>query len=68
MKLKVNHVEKICLAEALNVADLLKDLDVSSWQGLAVALNQKVVPRSEWNSQNLSENDDVLIIRPVQGG
>ncbi len=36
--------------------------------GIAVAVNQQVVPRTEWINTELKENDQVLIIRATQGG
>jgi len=37
-------------------------------QGVAVAINQQVVPRTDWSSIVLNPNDQVLIIRATQGG
>jgi sulfur carrier protein len=37
-------------------------------RGIAVALNETVVPRAEWESARIGEGDAVEIIRAVQGG
>jgi sulfur carrier protein len=37
-------------------------------KGLAVAINEFVVPKSEWDKTTLNQNDQVLIIKATQGG
>ncbi len=36
--------------------------------GIAVAVNGEVKPKSIWQECSLNENDDVLIIKATQGG
>ncbi len=36
--------------------------------GVAVAVNESVVPKREWDSRRLAPGDVVEIIRAVQGG
>ena len=36
--------------------------------GVAVALNQQVIPRSQWSNTFLSEHDDVDLFRAIAGG
>lgn len=36
--------------------------------GIAVAVNEEVVPRSEWGSRCLADADVVEILTPAQGG
>lgn len=36
--------------------------------GVAVAVNQQVIPKSDWINTELKENDQVIIIRATQGG
>ena len=37
-------------------------------KGLAVAINEFVVPKNEWDKTTLNQNDQVLIIKATQGG
>lgn len=37
-------------------------------RGVAVAVNDEVVPRDRWDGQRLSEGDRVEIVGAVQGG
>lgn len=36
--------------------------------GVAVAVNDTVVPKTNWEQFTLNENDKILIIRATQGG
>ncbi len=55
------------MAAGATVADL-----VSSWcaspDGIAVARNREVVPRSEWTTTSLSAHDMVEIVTAAAGG
>jgi sulfur carrier protein len=37
-------------------------------QGVAVALNDEVVPRGEWASTKLKDGDEIEVLMAVQGG
>lgn len=37
-------------------------------EGIAVAINSSVVPRSEWETALIYENDNLMIIKATQGG
>ena len=39
-----------------------------STTGIALAVNEKVVPKKEWEKFELKENDKVLLIKATQGG
>ena len=55
------------MASSVTVADL-----VSSWctspEGIAVARNREVVPRSEWATTVLTAHDVVEIVTAAAGG
>ena len=36
--------------------------------GMAVAVNQVVIPKKNWKRQRLQENDKVILIKATQGG
>jgi sulfur carrier protein len=50
------------------LADLLASLGQTHARGLAVAVNDLVVPRTEWASHALQPHDRILLIRATQGG
>ena len=68
MELKINNQTKQFQVEALSIQALL-DIEIPQKQnGIAVAVNNNVIPKSNWNQHLLSETDDILIISATQGG
>lgn len=37
-------------------------------KGIAIAVNQTIVPKQNWANTNLANNDELLIIKATQGG
>lgn len=67
MTISVNNTS-MELAIPENVTALLHRLQFHQTRGLAVAVNNLVVPKSEWETHMLNEHDKVTIIRATQGG
>jgi len=54
-------------ARNITLSDFLANQKVPS-QGVAVAVNQKVIPRDQWASTQLADQQSVLLIHIVSGG
>jgi sulfur carrier protein len=67
MKITVNNKDHSILPGA-NLSALLGLLDISSGQGLAIAINNCVIPRSRWQTYELREGDTILLVKASQGG
>jgi sulfur carrier protein len=68
MELKINNQTKQFTTDSLTVQALL-DLEIPIKQnGIAVAINNTVIPKSNWNSHPIQETDDIIIISATQGG
>ena len=65
MKLKVNNQEMETGAITLFQFSQEQNLPTT---GIAVAVNNRMVPRTEWDSYTLNEGDRILIIKAVCGG
>jgi sulfur carrier protein len=68
MRITVNgqHTE---VEAHVELGALLARFDVATDAGgVAVAVNESVVPRGEWPSRRLTDGDVVEIVRAVQGG
>ena len=64
----VNGEERPMPAEGAILA-LLSELDIDAGErGVAVAINDEVVPRQEWSAKSLNAGDRVELVRAVQGG
>lgn len=50
-----------------NLQDLLTQLNISD-KGIAVAVNNQIIPKNNWNRHQLAEGENILIIRATQGG
>ena len=60
--------QKFQLPENGCVADVLPLLQIAEADGIAIAVNETVIPRSEWTGYLLREADRVFVIRATQGG
>ena len=65
MKLKVNDKEVETGATNLFLFSQEQNLPAT---GIAVAVNNRMIPRAEWDSFALSDGDNILIIKAVCGG
>ena len=67
MKYFVNNELKEIL-ESTSLFDVLVQMKIANQKGIAVAINNSVIPKSEWEKYKLNENDRVTIITATQGG
>ena len=65
MKLKVNNQEEETGAITHSQFSQEQNLPTT---GIAVAVNQRMVPRTKWDSYTLNEGDNIIIIKAVCGG
>ncbi|MCY4239095.1 MAG: sulfur carrier protein ThiS [Rhodospirillaceae bacterium] len=57
------------VTDAVTIQALLEEQEINEEnRGVAVALNEAVVPRSAWANIDLSEGDIVEIVQPFRGG
>lgn len=66
MKVFINHSPVECKA-GTSVASLLSEAGIGT-EGIAVAVDNKVVPKSGWEAKILEEGAKVTVIRAVCGG
>jgi sulfur carrier protein len=66
MTVWVNHQEQQ-LDKVLSLEQLVTQLQYSL-NGIAIAVNGAVVPKSQWSQVLVNENDKLLIIKATQGG
>ena len=50
------------------LAEVFTFLNIDADKGIAVAVNEVVIPKINWNNFILKENDKVLLIKATQGG
>ena len=67
MEIKINNQIKN-IDEAATLNSIVFSVLGEKTKGIAVALNDKVVSKENWNNTKLISNDNVLIIKATQGG
>ena len=56
------------LNNAVGLAELLATLGIVVEKGVAIAVNNSVVPKSQWVDFNINKNDKIILIKATQGG
>lgn len=67
MQIKVNN-QDYSIETCVSIEDLLLQLEKANTTGIAVAVNDEVIAKNEWNNYFLKEQDDILIVTATQGG
>ena len=67
MKIYINNTEYTCddattLRQAITVAGNIPD------KGIAIAVNNDVIPHSEWNTFKINDGDKITVIKAFYGG
>lgn len=68
LSLTINGEERELELDIPTVESLLDVLEIPSQKGVAVALDDRVVARSQWASTPISNGQHIEIIRATQGG
>ncbi len=67
MEISINNV-KTTVKENTSLSTVVATNSGENTKGIAVAVNQSVVPKLEWDSTILHQNDTIIIIKATQGG
>ena len=51
-----------------SLSDLFISLKIDVSKGVAVAINNKVMPRIDWDNSIVNINDKIIMIKATQGG
>jgi len=51
-----------------NILELLNSLNIEADKGVAIAINNTVIPKNIWDNYLVNDNDKLLIIKAAQGG
>ena len=67
MHIYINNKEKVVDAD-VTLQNTLENNNIFDFRGIAIAVNDIVIPKREWSNHPIRENDRILIIRATQGG
>ncbi|KGO80263.1 sulfur carrier protein ThiS [Flavobacterium beibuense] len=68
MELLINNQKKQFAQETLTIQALLDIESPQKQKGIAVAINNTVIPKTNWDSFLLHPSHQILIISATQGG
>jgi len=68
MELTINNHTKKFAQSVLTIQALLDIEAPTKQKGIAVAINNSVIPKTDWDNYILSPTDQILIISATQGG
>ncbi|WP_378186271.1 sulfur carrier protein ThiS [Aquimarina sp. W85] len=66
MTITVNNIAQT-IKNPSSIRELLQQLSIPE-TGIAVAQNNRVVGKDQWNTTNIEEKDNITIIQATQGG
>ena len=66
MNIKVNNKEMI-VPEGSSLSQLSQTLNLPE-KGVAIAVNNQMIPRQNWLDKKLAENDKIVVIKAACGG
>jgi sulfur carrier protein len=67
MEITVNHQPQT-IQQNCSLQNLLFEVFKLESKGIAVAINQNIIPKTAWASHLIKQNDQITIIKPTQGG
>ncbi|MBB6236958.1 sulfur carrier protein [Pedobacter sp. AK013] len=67
MEVTINNQNHL-LNEACSIEQMLALVLFSETDGLAIAVNQTIISKSDWATHALSQGDQIIIIKATQGG
>ncbi|WP_109829957.1 sulfur carrier protein ThiS [Reichenbachiella versicolor] len=67
MKVRLNNSELI-IKEKSNLINLMKERNLYHESGIAVAINEEILPKGQWEGYQIQDKDNILIITATQGG
>ncbi len=67
MEITVNQQNYI-VSDNCALQQVLTDVIGISEKGIAIAINQEIVARSDWHTFQLKPGDKIIIIKATQGG
>jgi sulfur carrier protein len=67
MQININN-QPYQFNENTSLENAIKTLDLEDTKGIALALNEEIIPRSKWNETILYNEDKIILIGAVAGG
>lgn len=66
MKIRLND-QPLELTQPISISALLQQLERHQ-PGTALAINQTIIPRTDWANHLVQDGDDILLFQAIAGG
>ncbi len=66
MTININNQSQV-ISKSSSISTLLEQLNVSS-NGIAIAVNNKIITKEKWDQTLIQSSDNITIIKATQGG
>lgn len=60
--------ESMTFQESVSILELIQQLQLIDKKGIAIAVNEEIIPKSQWEVYFLSVADKIIIIHATAGG
>ena len=60
--------ETMNVQESVSILELIQQLQLIDKKGIAIAVNEEIIPKSQWEVYLLSAADNIIIIHATAGG
>lgn len=67
MEIIINQ-QTVTVYQGITLANVLRDYGAQPSKGTAVAINETVIPRKQWDITILQPNDRIIVVKAAQGG
>jgi len=67
MEVTINN-QNYLLNDACSIEQMLAAVISTETNGLAIAVNQTIIPKADWATHVLNPADQVILIKATQGG
>jgi len=67
MEIIINQ-QTVSIPPEVTLAEALRDYVLRHPNGIAVAVNETVIPKKRWPTTRLQPNDSIIVIKAAQGG
>lgn len=67
MEILINNEKKV-VPDGITVSEIVFTILQLSPTGMAIAINDTIVPKQLWDSTQLQSNDKMLVIKASKGG
>ena len=67
MEIFINE-KKYSIKDQNTISEMIRELEIKGNTGMAIAVNNSVIPKKDWENTKLCSGDNILLIHATSGG